>query len=57
MNIIQEIFNDPMLKKILASKKENGEIIGWLDDKRIFEIYGPNFTILKISTSSEATRM
>ena len=31
--------------KILASKKENGEIIGWLDDKRIFEVYGPNFTI------------
>ena len=26
-------------------KKENGEIIGWLDDKRIFEVYGPNFTI------------
>ena len=31
--------------KILASKKDNGEIIGWLDDQRIFEIYGPNFTI------------
>ena len=31
--------------KILASKKDNGEIIGWLDNQRIFEVYGPNFTI------------
>ena len=29
----------------MASKKDNGEIIGWLDNQRIFEVYGPNFTI------------
>ena len=31
--------------KILASKENNGELIGWLDNKKVFEIYGPNFTI------------
>ena len=31
--------------KILASKEDNGILIGWLDNKKVFEIYGPNFTI------------
>ena len=31
--------------KILPSENNNGEIIAWIDDKRIFELYGPNFTI------------
>ena len=40
-------FNDyrTLSFKILASKKENGEIIVWLGNKKIFEVYGPNFTI------------
>lgn len=31
--------------KILASKEDNGELIGWIDNKKVFEVYGPNFTI------------
>ena len=31
--------------KILASKDDNGEIIAWIDDKKVFEVYGANFTI------------
>ena len=31
--------------KILASKKNNGELIAWIDDKKVFEVYGANFTI------------
>ena len=31
--------------KILASKEDNGEVIAWVDNKKVFEVYGPNFTI------------
>ena len=31
--------------KILASKEDNGEILAWVDNKKVFEVYGPNFTI------------
>jgi len=31
--------------KILASKEDNGEVVAWIDNKKVFEVYGPNFTI------------
>ena len=31
--------------KILPSRGRDGELIVWLDNKKIFELYGPNFTI------------